>query len=475
VNGLILLTGATGYVGGRLLSRLEERRARVRCLARRPEVVKARAAEATEVVEGDVLSAESLDAALAGVETAYYLVHSMGSTRDFEAEDRAAARGFAAAAKRARVKRIVYLGGLGEGERLSPHLASRQEVGRLLRESGAQVVEFRASIVIGSGSISFEMVRAIVERLPAMVTPKWVRVRAQPIAIEDLLAYLLAVLDQPLTESIVYEIGGSDRVSYEEIMREYARQRGLKRAIIPVPFLTPWLSSLWLGLVTPVYANIGRRLFTSLLHPSVVRDDRALRDFPVRPRGLVEAIARALRNENLEYAESRWFDALSSKGAPQRFSGPGTRVVDARSARSTAPADKVFAQVAALGGENGWPFQWLWQVRGALDLLAGGVGMRRGRPVGRKLRVGDALDFWRVEIIEPGRRLRLLAEMRLPGRAWLEFEVRPDGAGSLLTQTALFEPRGLAGLLYWYALIPAHAVIFRGMVVALTRRAEAKS
>jgi len=245
--------------------------------------------------------------------------------------------------------------------------------------------------------------------------------------------------------------------------------------IIPVPLLTPRLSSLWLGLVTPVYANIGRRLFTSLTHPSVVHDDRALRDFPVRPRGLVDAIARALRNENLEYAESRWFDALSTKGAPRKLSGPGTRVVDARSAPSTASAEAVFAQVVALGGENGWPFQWLWQVRGALDLLAGGVGMRRGRPVGRKLRVGDALDFWRVEIIEPGRRLRLLAEMRLPGRAWLEFEVRPEGAGSLLTQTALFEPRGLAGLLYWYSLIPAHAVIFRGMVVALTRRAEAKS
>lgn len=467
---MILLTGATGYVGGRLLPLLEERGEAVRCLARRPAMLRPRAGARTEIVEGDVLAPETLGAAFAGVDTAYYLVHSMGSLQDFEEEDRAAARNFAAAAKAAGVRRVIYLGGLGTGE-LSKHLASRQEVGAILKESGAQVVEFRASIVIGSGSISYEMVRALVERLPVMTTPSWVRVEAQPIAVEDLLAYLVGALGLPPGESVVYEVGGQDRVSYELIMREYARQRGLRRVMIPVALLTPWLSSLWLGLVTPIYARIGRRLFTSLRHETVVRDDRALRDFAVRPRGLREAIARALVNEDREYAQSRWFDALSSKGRLQKFPGASARLVDARSAESTASPQGLFAEVAALGGDHGWPYQWLWVLRGVLDQLAGGVGMRRGRPQGRPLRVGDALDFWRVEVLEPGRRLRLQAEMRLPGRAWLEFEVVERPGGSRLTQTAVFEPLGLGGLLYWYALVPVHAVIFAGMTRRLARKA----
>jgi len=468
---MILLTGATGYVGGRLLALLEKRGERVRCLARRPERLKPRVGPNTEVFEGDLLTPASLAAAMTGVKTAYYLVHSMGSQQDFMEEDRAAAYNFATAAKAAGVTRIIYLGGLGEGE-LSPHLASRQEVGRILSESGAAVIEFRASIVIGSGSISYEMVRALVERLPVMTTPSWVRVLAQPIAIEDLLAYLIAALDKSPQESAVYEIGGKNKVSYEQIMREYARQRGLKRVMIPVALLTPWLSSLWLALVTPIYARIGRRLFTSLRHETVVRDAKALRDFPVRPRGLSEAITRAMINEDREYAQSRWFDALSSKGPLRKFSGASARLVDARSADSSATPARLFEEVASLGGAKGWPYHWLWVLRGIVDQLAGGVGMRRGRPVGRALRVGDALDFWRVTVLEPGRRLRLQAEMRLPGRAWLEFEVVENNGGSRLTQTAVFEPHGLAGLLYWYSLVPAHAVIFTGMVRRLARRAE---
>lgn len=468
---MILLTGATGYIGGRLLPLLEKRSEVVRCLARRPERIKPRVGPRTEVFEGDLLTPSSLAGALTGVETAYYLVHSMGSQQDFMEEDRAAARNFAAAAKAAGVSRIIYLGGLGEGE-LSPHLESRQEVGRILAESGAAVIEFRASIVIGSGSISYEMVRALVERLPIMTTPSWVRVQAQPIAIEDLLAYLIAALDKTPVRSAVYEIGGQDRVSYEQIMSEYARQRGLKRTMIPVALLTPWLSSLWLAVVTPIYARIGRRLFTSLRHETVVRDDQALRDFSVRPRGLAEAITRALTNENREYAESRWFDALSSNGPLQKFPGASARLVDARTADSRATPGRLFNEVASLGGASGWPFHSLWVLRGFMDQLAGGVGMRRGRPVGRGLRVGDALDFWRVEVLEPGRRLRLHAEMRLPGRAWLEFEVAEREGGSRLLQTAVFEAHGLAGLCYWYALVPAHAVIFAGMARKLARRAE---
>lgn len=468
---MILLTGATGYVGGRLLPLLEKRGEAVRCLVRRPEMLRPRVGSRTEVFEGDMLAPASLAAAMPGVETAYYLVHSMGSQQDFMAEDRAAARNFAAAAKAAGVSRIIYLGGLGEGE-LSPHLESRQEVGRILAESGAAVIEFRASIVIGSGSISYEMVRALVERLPVMTTPSWVRVQAQPIAVEDLLAYLIAALGKTPVVSAVYEIGGKDRVSYEQIMHEYASQRGLKRMMIPVALLTPWLSSLWLAFVTPIYARIGRRLFTSLRHETVVRDDKALRDFSVRPRGLAEAITRAMINEDREYAESRWFDALSSKGRLRKFTGASARLVDARSANSSAAPGRLFAEIAALGGANGWPYHWLWALRGMFDQLAGGVGMRRGRPAGRALRTGDALDFWRVEVLEPGRRLRLQAEMRLPGRAWLEFEIAECDGGSRLTQTALFEPLGLAGLLYWYALLPVHAVIFEGMARDLARRAE---
>ncbi len=468
---MILLTGATGYVGGRLLPLLGKRGETVRCLARRPEMLRRRAGPRTQVFEGDILNPASLAAAMTEVETAYYLVHSMGSQLDFMEEDRTAARNFASSARTAGVKRIIYLGGLGEGE-LSPHLESQQEVGRILSESGAAVIEFRASIVIGSGSISYEMVRALVERLPVMTTPSWVRVKAQPIAIEDLLAYLIAALDKTPVVSAVYEIGGKDRVSYEQIMREYARLRGLKRIMIPVALLTPWLSSLWLAFVTPIYARIGRRLFTSLRHETVVRDDKALRHFAVRPRGLTEAITRAMVNEDHEYAESRWFDALSSKGRLRKFPGASARLVDARSADSSATPGRLFEEVVMLGGEKGLPYHWLWVLRGILDQLAGGVGLRRGRPVGRALRVGDALDFWRVEVLEPGRRLRLQAEMSLQGRAWLEFEIVECDGGSRLTQTALFEPLGLSGLLYWYALVPVHAVIFTGMAHALARRAE---
>src|SRR3990170_4342259 len=292
---LILLTGASGYVGGRLLAALEAAGHRVRCLARHPEFLQSRVASTTQVVKGDVLDPESLAAALDGVDTAYYLVHAMGSGNTFEEEESRAAGNFADAARAAGVRRIVYLGGLGSGSRLSPHLASRQETGRILRESGVPTVEFRASIIIGSGSLSFEMIRALVDRLPVMITPRWVRIKSQPISIEDVIAYLLAALDVSLEDSVVLEIGGEDVVSYRDIMREYARQRGLKRIMIPVPVLTPGLSSLWLGLVTPVYARIGRKLIDSIPHETVVKDDRALQMFKIRPRGIRAAIERALR------------------------------------------------------------------------------------------------------------------------------------------------------------------------------------
>lgn len=472
----VLLTGATGYVGGRLLRVLIEAGARVRCLTRHPEHLQTRVPTGVEVVRGDVLEPASLPAALAGVDTAYYLVHGMAAGSAFEERDRAAARNFAGAAAAAGVRRIIYLGGLGdERQDLSPHLRSRHEVGRVLAEAGVPVVELRASIVIGSGSLSFEMIRALVERLPFMITPKWVETEAQPIAIQDLLDYLLAARTVAAAGHTVVEIGCAERVTYGALMREYARQRGLHRRLLRVPVLTPRLSSLWLGLVTPVYARVGRILVDSLVHPTLVTGDAAARLFPaIQPRGPAAAMADALRNEDREFAETRWSDAVSSLPADgrARVERVGNRLLDRRSVVVTAPPAAAFAPILRIGGRQGWYHaDWLWTLRGWLDLMAGGPGMRRGRRQDDTLQVGDTVDCWRVEAVEPGR-LRLRAEMKLPGRAWLEFSVKPEGKGSRIEQTATFDPQGLGGLLYWYTIYPLHEVVFGGMLRALARAAE---
>lgn len=473
---LVLLTGATGYIGGRLLRAMQEAgRWRLRCMARRPEFLLPRVAAGTEVVAGDLLDAASVRAALPGVHTAFYLAHSMGTRGRFVEEEALAARNFAGAARDAGVRRIVYVGGLGSGDDLSPHLRSRQEVGRLLRESGVSTVEFRASVVIGSGSLSFELVRALCERLPVMTVPKWTRTLAQPIAIEDLVAYLLEALDAPPEVDGVFEIGGPDRVSYVGLMKEYAARRGLRRVFIPVPVLTPRLSSLWLGFVTPVYARIGRKLVESLVHATVVEDDRALRTFTVRPRGYGDAVDRALRNEDREVAETRWSDAVSSTGTSRRWGGEvfGTRLVDARSVFVPVPPERVARAVFRIGGDTGWYFaDFLWNLRGFIDLMAGGAGMRRGRPDPERLRPGETVDFWRVERVDENRLLRLQAEMKLPGRAWLQFEIEPAEGGCVLHQTAIFDPVGLGGLAYWYGIHPLHAVVFRGMLRGVARAAR---
>jgi uncharacterized protein YbjT (DUF2867 family) len=474
-SGLVLLTGATGYVGGRLLRRLEACGRPVRCLARRPEFLKGRAGASTEAVAGDLLDAASLEPAFSGAHSAYYLVHSMGASGSFEEKDRSAAQNFSRAAASAGVGRIVYLGGLGDdADGLSQHLRSRHEVGEILRSAGVPVIEFRASVVLGSGSLSFEMIRALVERLPVMVTPRWVRVPAQPIAINDVLAYLMGALDLPPSGHRIFEIGGPDRVSYGELMREYARQRGLRRAMISVPVLTPRLSGLWLGLVTPLYARVGRKLIDGVRHPTVVRDPSALEAFSVRPVGFKEAIAQALRREDKRLAETHWADSVAASCEPRQWGGVrlGNRLVDVRSAHVAAPPTRAFVPIQRIGGETGWYYgDWLWRARGALDLLAGGVGMRRGRRHPLELRAGEPLDFWRVEELVPERRLRLEAEMKLPGRAWLVFEVEPEGEGARITQTAMFDPQGLAGLAYWYAVWPLHRLVFAGMLRGLARRA----
>lgn len=473
----ILVTGATGYVGGRLRRRLEASGHRVRCLARHPERLADRLGPLSEAVRGDVLDPATLDAALAGVQDAFYLVHAMGSDGGFEAQDRSGAVNFGAAARRAGVRRIIYLGGLArEDTDLSPHLRSRHEVGVLLRESGVPTIELRSSIVLGSGSLSFEMIRALVERLPAMITPKWVAVEAQPIAIDDLLDYLVESLSLPAA-SVVYEIGGADRASYGDLMREYARQRGLRRLMVPVPVLTPRLSSLWLGLVTPLYARVGRKLIRSIEHPTVIRDDAAERAFGVRPRGMRDAIAAALRHEEQEFAETCWFDAFSAAGPQPNRGGVRfrNRLLDARSQRVDATPAAAFAPIRRLGGDTGWyAFTLLWRVRGWLDLLVGGVGARRGRRDPGTLHVGDAVDFWRVERYEPDRLLLLRAEMKVPGRAWLEFKVDPDGDGAVIHQTAVFDPARLFGLLYWYSLFPVHGPVFGGMLRGIAARAVAR-
>lgn len=448
---MILLTGASGYIGSRLLRILEEGGSAVRCLARRPERIAARRAT-TAVVAGDCLDEPSLAAAMDGVDQAYYLVHSMASGSGFAALDRQAAANFGRAAARAGVRRIVYLGGLGNDPRsLSAHLKSRWETGEALGEAGVPVVEFRASVVIGAGSLSFEMIRALVERLPVMVCPRWVDTRTQPIAIDDVLAYLKAALDLRHGRGAIFEIGGPEVVSYGEMMREYARLRQLRRLLIPVPVLTPRLSGLWLSVVTPAQARVGRALVEGLRNPTVVDSPAARETFDIEPMPLREAFMRAIQ----ENAASQ-------------------RKIDTRLVVVNAPPAQAFAPIRRIGGGAGWYFgDALWRLRGWLDAWFGGAGMPRHRRDPDGCDVGDLIDGWRVEAYEPDRLLRLAAGLKLPGRGWLEFRVEPlgDGARSLIRQTATFDPRGVTGRLYWYGVQPLHALIFRGLLGQIAGRA----
>lgn len=470
----ILLTGATGYVGGRLLKVLEAQGQTLNCIARTPAYLRSRVAPTTRVFAADVLDIESLRPALAGMDTAYYLIHSLGESKGFEEQERAGARNFARVARESGIKRIIYLGGMGnEQEELSPHLRSRHEVGRILRDSGVPTLEFRASIVLGSGSLSFEMIRALTEHLPVMVMPRWVSVLAQPIGIQDLISYLVQALDLPIGASEVVEIGGADQLSYRELMEEYARLRNLKRVMIPVPVLTPRLSSLWLGLVTPLYARVGRKLIESIKHPTIITSSRAHQLFALRPSSAAQAMRAALENEDRKFAETRWSDSLSASGTPRSYGGYqfGNRLIDYREKYVAAPPELTFQVIESIGGGKGWfGYDFLWRLRGLADLLVGGVGMRRGRPLHRQLRPGDALDFWRVEELERPKKLRLFAEMKVPGRAWLEFAVEPTARGSVIRQTAIFDPSGLSGRLYWYSVYALHALVFKNMIDSIARR-----
>jgi uncharacterized protein YbjT (DUF2867 family) len=470
-SGTVLLTGATGYVGGRLLHRLVQEGFPVRCLTRRPELLTKLAPRAVEIVAGDLLEPASLTVALAGVQIAYYLVHSMDTAGSFEELDRRAASNFATAAAKAGVRHIVYLSGLGSGADLSAHLANRHEVGDILRRSGIVTTELRASIVIGAGSASFETVRAVVERLPAIPAPKWVDTAAQPIAIEDVLAYLLAVLTPEPTRSQVFEIGGGDRVTYAELMREYARQRKLRRRVLPMPVRTGRAWRLLLGVLTPTHRRIAGTMLDSLRNETVVSDPAAREAFAVKPRGLPEAIERALTSEDHEFADAPWREVLSEAPSSRWGGIPiGRRMVTSRVEPTQAPPPQVFAPIERIGGQTGWyGVDWFWRLRGRLDELRGGDGMRRGRRDPHTIHVGDRIDFWRVERVEPDRRLLLAAEMKIPGRLWLQFDIESDDRRTEIRQTTVFDPAGSVGLVYWYLLYPVHHTIFKAMLHGLTR------
>ena len=470
----VLVTGATGYVGGRLWRKLQEAGVHVRCMARDPLSLAYKVSDTTEVVRADIFSVSSLEAALEGIETAYYLIHSMGSAGNFEDADREGARNFVQAAERAGVKRIIYLGGLGDpSEELSPHLRSRHEVGEILRSTKVAVLELRASIVLGAGSLSFEMIRALVDRLPVMITPRWVEVEAQPIGIDDLLSYLIEAITVPLPESRVFEIGGPDRLSYGQLMNEYAAIKGLRRFMIRVPVLTPRLSSLWLGLVTPLYARIGKKLIESIVHPTVVQDQSALEAFKVRPITIKEAVTRGIEEEQRQAAQTRWSDAVSSGGESKDWTGAsfGKRLQYCRCVSVRTDPTRAFRPIQKIGGTEGWyACNWLWALRGFLDILIGGVGVRRGRTHPVNIGVGDTLDFWRVEAFEQDKRLLLRAEMKLPGKAWLEFIVEESEEGCIIRQTASFDPVGWMGTAYWYLVSPLHGIVFSGMLRSIADR-----
>jgi uncharacterized protein YbjT (DUF2867 family) len=472
---LILVTGATGYIGGRLVPKLLAQGRRVRCLARNPQRLADRDWVGVEIIQGDVSDAESLAPALAGVAQAYYLVHAMADGRsDFRGRDRLQAQTFAQACAAAGVRRIIYLGALGDAaQHRSEHLISRQEVGAALASAGLPVLEFRAAVIVGSGSASFEMIRHLTERLPIMITPRWVNTRCQPIGVRDVLAYLLEALDHPEVQGI-FEIGGQDVLDYRHMMLEYARARGLHRLILPMKVPLPILSVFWVDLMTPIPMAMAVPLVEGLSTEVVVRDPRAREVFRVEPMPYREALLLALQRLDEDAVETTWASSMAGEPEGRTLGDHEGMLMERHSRHVKAPPQVVFQAFCALGGENGWPAgNWLWQIRGFLDRALGGVGMRRGRRHPRDLRVGDPVDFWRVEALEPDRLLRLRSEMKLDGDAWLQFTVRPEGSGARLDQTAFFEPLGLLGLLYWYGSLPVHLLVFPLMIRTLKRRAQA--
>lgn len=481
----ILVTGATGYIGGRLVPRLIDEGHDVRVLVRRPERLRdVPWAADVDVVEGDLTDAAAVDRATRGVDVVYYLVHSMGGRGDFEDAELRIARNVAASAKANGVRRIVYLGGLHPaGGTLSRHLRSRVRVGEILLESGVPTVVLQAGVIIGSGSTSFEMIRHLTEVLPYMPAPRWVRNFIQPIAVRDVLHYLIRAADAPPEVNRAFDIGGPDVLRYGQLMNGYAVEAGLRqRPIAALPVLTPWLAGQWVNLVTPIPRRLAVPIIESLQFDCVMREHDIDAVIPPPPEGLVgyrRSVRLALEKERAGEVETSWRNA-EVEGAPSDPlpSDPDwagyTVYVDRRERRSDAPVEALWTVIEGVGGENGWySFPLAWAVRGWIDKLFGGVGLRRGRRDPDTLHPGDAVDFWRVEAIERPRFLRLRAEMRVPGRAWLEMIAEPDGRGSRYRQRAVYFPKGLAGRLYWWSIVPIHGVVFAGMANRIAAEAEA--
>ena len=480
----VLVTGATGYVGGRLVPKLLERGHSVRVIVRdRHRLDDVPWRDAVEIVQGDLADRESVRSAVASQDVVYYLVHSMSSAGDFEKIERLVASNVASESRAAGVSRIVYLGGLHPEGPLSRHLGSRKEVGDILMSSGVPTIALQAGVIIGSGSASFEMIRHLTEVLPYMPAPKWVRNFIQPIAIRDVLHYLLESAMLPSEINRAFDIGGPDVFRYGQLMNGYAVEAGLKqRPIAALPVLTPWLASQWVNLVTPIPRALAVPIIESLLHDAVMKNNDIDAVISAPAEGLTgyrKSVRLALARMRSGEVETSWRDAQVT-GAPAdplpsdpEWSGH-TVFTDLRKVRSSAPTEVLWSVVESVGGDNGWySLPMAWAARGWLDKLVGGVGLRRGRRDPEKLVTGDALDFWRVENIEKGRFLRLRAEMKLPGLAWLEFLVTqaPDG-GSELNQRAIFFPHGLGGRLYWLAVMPFHGIVFAGMARAMAQRAQ---
>lgn len=470
----VALTGASGYVGSLLIEPLAELCAELRCVTRNPEqFTNSDLPENAHPVQADVTSFESLLSALSGCEVAYYLVHSLADTDDFMEAEADAASTFANAAAEAGIKRVIYLGALAQTEpgETSPHIQSRWRVGEILRSTGVPVTEFRAPVVIGAGSMPFEAVRALVERLPVMVTPRWVRMPVQPIAAADITRYLVLAAQENGEDSHVYEVGGAEVTTYAGLMHAYAHARGLKRFMIPVPVITPRLSSMWLKLVTPTHYGIGKRIVDSAAHGSTVADDSALDAFPVKPVGLEQAIRDALSAENRDL---KFIDALPRDPSNMQKGRVGTKIVERRSITVSASKEKVISTAQGVGGANGWFWgTWLWRLRGLMDRAVGGPGMRSGMTE-HPPKHGGIVDFWMVERVAEDR-LTLRAEMKLPGDAWLDLAVMTVGGETRIEQTAAYDPKGLLGTAYWYALYPMHSLVFRGMLRGLKKASEEAS
>ena len=471
----ILLTGATGYIGRRLKERLlGDEKVRLRLFVRNAKKVRDEFRSRVDIAEGNTLERDSLNKALQGIDTAYYLVHSMGAKADFEKLDRMSAQNFLDACLENKVKRIIYLGGLGKKETASKHLRSRLETGEILssRPESIQTLWFRAGVIIGSGSASFEIIRHLVQKLPIMVTPKWVHTQTQPIAVDDVLEYLYQARELPAAESLMVDIG-SQQMSFKEMLLGAAEAMSLKRRLIPVPVLTPWLSSYWLMLMTPVPFPVARALIHGLKSETVVQNENAGRYFPhIQPRSYQVAFARALEEIVQKQVVSRWCDS----SAGEKCDIMGRDRIESAIFREKSqhdfhdiPAEKIFASVQSIGGENGWfRYDWLWRVRGWMDQIFAGPGLNRGRRDPRELRIGDGLDFWKVVDLVPNKRLLLVNQMKVPGIAWLEFTIE----GTTLIETAHFYPKGLWGRLYWYLTKPLHKLVFPDIARGIIKRAS---